>query len=152
MKKNKTSLFIGLALIFIIAFSIFISSMTGKEEIKFNNVSYQEYEKYYGENKDKLVFVYVGRPGCTYCVQIQPLLGQIQEEEKIVFNYLNTDTMSQDDINNLPKTAKAFEGKWGTPTLVAIVNGKEHSSLNGYSEIESIREFVKTAKSASENE
>lgn len=152
MKKNKTGLFIVLGLLFIIGFSILISSLTGKDEIKFNNITYKEYSEFFGENKKDLVFVYVGNPNCGYCQQIQPLLGQLQTEENIVFNYLNTDTMTKEDFENVSTTSKAFEGDWGTPTLVAILNGKEHSNVGGYREIDALREFVKTAKSALKNE
>ena len=152
MKKNKTSLFIVLGLLFIIGFSVLVSNITGKEEVKFNNISYEEYHNYFGEGKTGLKFVYVGRPGCTYCVQIQPLLGQLQTEENIVFNYLNTDTMTPEDFTKLATTSKAFEGEWGTPTLLAIIDGKEHSNVGGYREIEALRTFVKTAKSALKNE
>lgn len=152
MKKNKTSLFIVLGLIFIIGFSMLISNLTGKEEVSFKNINYREYSEFFGENKKGLVFVYVGRPGCSFCVQIQPLLGKLQTEENIVFNYLNTDTMTNEDFENIASTSKAFEGEWGTPTLVAIVDGKEHSNVGGFREIDDLREFVKTAKSALKDE
>ena len=152
MKKNKTGLFIALGLAFIIGFSILISSLTGKEAVKFNNITYNEYAKYWGKEDGGLVFVYVGRPGCSYCVAIKPLLGQIQTEENIVFNYLNTDTMSQANFTDLATTSKTFEGEWGTPTLLAIINGKEHSNIAGYREIDDLRAFVKDAKNAMTNE
>lgn len=152
MKKNKTGLFIVLGLLFVIGFSVLVSSLTGKEEVKFNNISYKEYADFYGEGKTGLTFVYVGKPDCGYCQQIQPLLGKLQTEEEITFNYLNTDTMSQENFEAIATTSKAFEGKWGTPTLIAIIDGKEHSNVGGYREIEDLRTFVKTAKSALKDE
>ena len=158
VKKNKAGVSVVLGLIFIIGFSILISNLTTPEgstisgETNFKNISYKEYEALFEEDQKGLVFVYVGNPTCGYCQKIEPLLGALEIEESIQFNYLNTATMSPDDFNNISKTSKAFEGEWGTPTLVAIINGEEHSNVNGYREINELREFVKAAKSEMSNE
>lgn len=153
--KNKTGLFAVIGLVFIIGFSALISNLTAPEEakeIEFKKVSYTEYEDLFDEKSKDVSFVYVGRPGCSFCVKIQPLLKTVEEEEGIIFNYLNTDTMNEDDFNSLTNTSEAFQSEWGTPTLVAIVEGKAFSYLDGYREIEDIREFVKNAKSELKNE
>lgn len=160
--ENKTGLFVVLGLVFIIGFSMLISNLTGTNttgtndvnqgSIEFKSVTYAEYEKLFGETNKGLVFVYVGRPACSYCQKIQPLLKQLETEESIVFNYLNTDNMSQEEFGKISSTSPAFAGEWGTPTLLAIIDGKEHSNVNGYREIAELRTFVKTAKSAAGNE
>jgi predicted bacteriocin transport accessory protein len=155
-KKNNTGLYAILGLVFIIGFSILVSNLTGPEEAKlpvFKTITYAEYEQLFDDTKKGLVFVYVGRPTCSYCVKIQPLLKTLEEEENMVFNYLNTDEMTAEEINTkISTTTAAFAGEWGTPTLLAIIDGKEHSNVNGYRELEELRTFVKAAKSAIGNE
>lgn len=153
--KNKTGIFAVIGLVFIIGFSALISNLTAPEEakpIEFEKVSYAEYEELFDEKNEGVSFVYVGRPGCSFCVKIQPLLKTIEEEEKIIFNYLNTDTMTEDNFNSISSTSEAFQKEWGTPTLIAIVDGKAFSYLDGYREIEDIRKFVNSAKSELKDE
>lgn len=156
-KKNKTGLFAILGLVFIIGFSILISNLTAPEvaeveNIEFKKVTFTEYESFFNEENKGLVFVYVGSPACGHCVRIQPLLKTLEEEQQIVFNYLNVSEMTEEEMGKFPSTSKTFEGQWGTPTLLAIVNGKEISNVSGYREIEELRTFVTNAKSALTNE
>ncbi len=146
-KSNKTWLYLVIGLVIVIGFSALVSNITGpeeEEEVKFNDVSYSEYKELF--NSEDLEFVYVGREGCSYFKSTVPLLGQLQEEEKIEFNYLNTDTMTQENFTDIATTAKAFEGEWGTPTLLAILDGKAIDYVSGYKEIADLREFVQNAK------
>ena len=158
MKKNKTSLFIVLGLIFIIGFSMLISNLTGKEEVTLEQISYTDYAEFFGEKKKGLVFVYYGSPNCGWCERIKPLLAKLETEEGVKFKYLIAETLTLENANDMLKTTSVFgEGetdpqKMGTPALVAIVNGKEHSNVGGYREIEDLREFVKAAKSAIKDE
>ncbi len=155
--KNKTGLFAILGLVFIIGFSVLISNLTApeiaeSENIEFKKVTFTEYEALFNEENKGLVFVYVGSPSCGYCVKIQPLLKTLEKEQQIVFNYLNITEMTQEEMGKLPSTSKTFEGQWGTPTLLAIVNGKEISNVSGYREIDELRTFVTDAKKALANE
>jgi predicted bacteriocin transport accessory protein len=148
--KNKTGLYVVIGLVVIIIFSALVSNLTGKEEVvaetQFNNVSYAEYKALF--EGDTLEFVYVGRAGCGYCQATVPLLVQIQEEENIVFNYLDTDTMTETDFGDISNTAEVFAGEWGTPTMLAIYNGEVVEVVSGYTEIENLRTFVENSKLA----
>jgi predicted bacteriocin transport accessory protein len=143
--KNKTGLFVVIGLVVIIIFSALVSNLTGKEkeEVEFNDVSYEEYKALF--EGETLEFVYVGNEGCGYCQATVPLLGQLQEEENVVFNYLDTYTMTEDDFADIATTAEAFTGEWGTPTIIAIYDGEAIASISGYTEIENIRAFIENA-------
>jgi predicted bacteriocin transport accessory protein len=143
MKKKKTGLFIILGLIFVIAFSALISNLTAEEEA-FNNITYSEYKKLY--KSDDLEFVYVGRPGCGACQITEPILEDSQEETDVVWNYLNTDTMSQSDFADIASTAEEFTGEWGTPTMLAIKDGKVLNSISGYRDKDVVIDFIQTSK------
>lgn len=151
IKKNKTSLFVILGIVAVIGFATLIGHVTAPEdakEVNFKDIAYSEYEKLFDENVKGLTFIYLGNERCDFCVEIVPLLGKLQEEEEIDFHYLDTYTMVEEDFESLSKTATAFQGDWGTPTLVAIVDGKEHSFVGGLKPLDELREFVKEAKEA----
>lgn len=146
-KKNNTGLFFIIGFAVIIAFSVLISNLAPKdeeEEVVFNKVTYAQYKTLLvGED---LEFVYVGNAGCGYCKMVVPLLGQLQTQYAIVFNYLDTYTMSSDDFVDIQTTAEVFAGgKWGTPTLLAIKNAEVISTVSGYRELDALKEFVEDA-------
>jgi thioredoxin 1 len=149
MKKKKTGIYIVLGLILIIGLSALISNLTTKEEKEvLNAITYSEYKDFYKSND--LEFVYVGRPGCGYCQMTRPFLEELQDEEKMVWNYLNTDTMTQSDFDDIAKTADAFAGEWGTPTLLAIKDGKVLNSIAGYREKDVLKSFIESSKEGKE--
>lgn len=145
-KKNNTGLYFGLALVGIILFSALVSNLTSKEskEVKFNSISYSQYEELF--ESEGLSFVYVGSEGCTYCQMIKPILGELQEEENIKFNYLSTDTMSNSDFEAISSSHEIFAGKWGTPTLLAFYDGEVVGTVDGYREKPELQEFVSEAR------
>lgn len=143
-KKNRTGLFFIVGFAIIIGFSTLISSLLPKEEeVVFNNITYAQYKETL--ESETLKFIYVGRTDCTYCIKITPLLGKIQTEYSIVFNYLNTDTMTTENFTDISTTAEVFEGEWGTPTLLAIKNGEVISTVSGYRELSALKTFVEDA-------
>ena len=140
-KKNRSGLYILFGIIFIISFSIFVSSFYSS--VEFNNIKYSEYKELYNEND--LAFVYVGKEDCGYCKATVPYLGELQEELNITFNYLDTATMTNDNFDNIATTSEAFEGEWGTPTLLAIKDGKVLNYLAGYREKDIIKAFIEAS-------
>lgn len=142
--KKNIGLYYVIGILLIIGFSVIISNITAPDVVKFNDITYSEYEEIIGSTD--LEFVYVGRTDCSYCQKITPLLGQLQSEENVVFNYLNTDTMGELDFEDIKSTAKVFEGEWGTPTILAIKDGKVLNTISGYKEKEELRTFVQVSK------
>lgn len=141
-KKKNVGLYYLVGLILIIALSAIISNTLPKaEEVEFNNVSYTEYKELL--NSSELEFIYVGHESCGYCQMTVPVLGELQEEYSITFNYLDTDTMTSDDYVDISNTAEVFAGEWGTPTLLAIKDGTVLGTVSGFDEAK-IRSLVST--------
>lgn len=111
-------------------------------EAAFNKISYSKYKELL--TSEQLEIIYVGRPGCGYCQAIIPTLVLIQNNYPIVFNYLNTETMTSEDYADISTTASVFSGKWGTPTLLAIKNGQVVASKPEYAEYSEIEQFIKS--------
>lgn len=154
MTKEKIQGIIIVILLLIIAFggSYFASEVkkcgnaTEEKEIEFIDISYKDYKKM--KKEDVLSIIYIARPGCSFCQQQQPILKQIAQEYNLNINYLNTDDMKEDEIEELIDSYDVFEdGKnFGTPTILLVKKNKILDSVIGYKEKNSIISFFKEHK------
>lgn len=151
MKKTDFIL-IGLVLIIII-FGIFSTkgteakldidfplTLTGK--VGLNQITYKEYKEMV-DNGDAFVVV-IERAGCYYCQQYMPILKEYTEEKNIAVTYIDTDTLSEEDLNELSTTNKYLKkNKWGTPTTLFMLGDRIIDSISGYVEKDKIDAFFK---------
>jgi thiol-disulfide isomerase/thioredoxin len=84
--------------------------------------------------------IYVGRPTCSFCIQIYPNLQEVAEEHFIDFFYVNTDEWDPSDTRGV--LSRAMNNFQGTPTLFIMYNGREVSSITGYRSVEFIVEWL----------
>lgn len=154
MTKEKVQGIIIVILLLIIAFggSYFASEVkncsysTETKEVELNSISYKEYKEL--KQKDDLSIIYIARPGCSFCQQQQPIVKQIMQEYDLKVNYLNTDDMSSDEVEELIASYDVFEGgeNFGTPTILLVQKKKIVDSVIGYKEKASLVSFFKEHK------
>ena len=149
MKKTDI-LLIGIFLVIVVV-AIFSTSGTKKEEdvnyplklsgeIGLNEITYQEYEKMV-DNGDAFVIV-IERAGCYYCQQYMPILREYVEEKGIAVTYIDTDNLTEEEINKLSTTNKYLKkNQWGTPTTLFTLGDRILDSIAGYVEKDSIEKF-----------
>ena len=142
--KNKENIYKGIiiVLLLVIAFggSFFASELKNKncnmtEEVRdVTNISYNNYKELL-KGKDTSI-IYIGRPGCSYCQKQLPIVKQILSSYDIVINYLNTDNLSSEELNELISGYDAFNGgeNFGTPTFLIVGNNKVLDGIIGYTE------------------
>ena len=142
--KNKESIYKGIivVLLLIIAFggSFFASelknnSCNSNEEVRdVNNISYSNYKELLKGKEWSIV--YIGRPGCSYCQKQLPIVKQILNSYDVVVNYLNTDNLSSEELNELISGYNAFNGgeNFGTPTFLIVGKNKVEDGIIGYTE------------------
>lgn len=151
MKKTDFIL-IGVVLVLIVVGIVSSRGTEALEEIKFplelagevglHEVTYDEYEKMV--NDGNAFIVVVERTGCGYCQKYMPLLEEVANEQKIAITYINTDNLSEDEMNKLSTTNKYLKrNEWGTPTTLFMLGDRIVDSIGGYVEKESIEAFVK---------
>ena len=99
-------------------------------------------------NNSDASIIYVARPTCYYCQQQEPIVKEIVGEYNLVFNYLNTDELSAEDMSVLFKSDVSLfgaEGKeFGTPTTLIVKGGKVVDSLVGLTQKNDFVNFLKT--------
>ena len=90
--------------------------------------------------------IYIARPTCGYCQQQEPIVKELASKYELVFHYLNTDNLSNEDMSTLFKSDKTLFGEdgknFGTPTTVIVKNGKVVDSLVGLTQRDSFEEFL----------
>ena len=151
MKKTDFIL-IGLVLVLIIVGVLSSKGTVAEEEIKFplqlkgevglNEITYKEYEEMVN-NGDAFVVV-IERTGCSYCQMYMPIMEEVAKEQKIAVTYINTDNLSQDEMEKLSTTNKYLKkNQWGTPTTLFMLGDRIVDSIGGYVEKDSIEKFFK---------
>lgn len=151
MKKTDFIL-IGVVLLIIVV-AIFSSKGTvAEEEIKFplelagevglNQITYDEYKKMVDDGDAFIVII--EREGCTYCQQYMPIVEEVVKENKVAINYIDTDTLTEEEFNELSTTNKYLKkNNWGTPTTLFMLGDRIVDSIGGYVDKDSVLEFLK---------
>lgn len=103
----------------------------------FNEISISEYKKLVkGEDKS---IILIARPTCGYCEKFTPILKQAKEELDLTVNYLNTDELSSDEMEEFENS---FDfGDWGTPMVLIVQDSKLVDKNVGYTDLETIKQF-----------
>lgn len=151
MKKSDFIL-IGLVLV-IIAVAIFSTRGTKVEdeieypltltgEVGLNQITYNDYKKMV-EDGDAFVVV-IERTGCGYCQMYMPILEEYVKEKQIAVTYIDTDTLTENEFNELSNTNKYLKkNNWGTPTTLFMLGDRVIDVIGGYVEKDSIDSFFK---------
>ena len=150
MKKTDYIL-IGVVLLLVII-GIVSSKGTVKEaDIEFpltlagkvglNEITYEEYKNMV-ENNDAFIVV-IERTGCSWCQQYMPIMEEVAKEKKVAITYINTDNLTEDELNELQTTNKYLKkNQWGTPTTIFMLGDRIVDSIGGYVEKDSIVAFL----------
>ena len=99
-------------------------------------------------NGESAEIIYLARPGCAFCQKQEPIVKQIIAEHDVVFHYLNTDNLTQDQFNaiiDLDEDESLFgeNGKnFGTPTVLIVKEGKIVDAQVGYTEKAEFEKFL----------
>jgi len=150
MKKSDFIL-IGLVLVIVII-GVFSSKGTkAQEEIKFplelsgeiglNQISYSDYKEMVANNEAFIVVL--ERPGCGYCVQYMPIVETVANENNIAITYIDTDTLSNEEYNELSTTNEYLKkNSWGTPTTLFMLGDRVIDAIGGYVEKSVVETFI----------
>ena len=76
--------------------------------------------------------VYIGRDGCGYCKAFVPGLKYLSEKYNFTYEYVNTDYLTEKDLDNWLKKLNVDPEEFGTPTFGVLSNDKLVSSHVGF--------------------
>ena len=73
-----------------------------------------------------------------------PILEEYAKEKQIAVTYIDTDTLTEDEFNELSTTNKYLKkNNWGTPTTLFMLGDRVIDVIGGYVEKDSIDSFFK---------
>lgn len=87
-----------------------------------NSISIDKYLEMLKGDETKVI--YIGRPTCGHCVKQKPIMENIQFEYDVEINYLNTDELNDDGINQLISSNEYFKDGFGTPLTLIVKDNK----------------------------
>lgn len=150
MKKSDFIL-IGVVILIIVAAMFSSKGTIAEEEVDYpltlagepglHQITYSQYEEKV-ENGDAFIVI-IERAGCGYCVQYMPIVEDVANEKKIPIYYIDTETLSEDEFNELSATNNYLKrNEWGTPTTLFMLGERVLDSIGGYVEKESVLSFI----------
>ena len=115
-----------------------------EKEVELDNIGINEFTTLL--NGEDASIIYIARPGCYYCQQQEPIVKELVSEYELVFHYLNTDELTEADMNKIFVVDVELFGKdgddFGTPTTLVVKNGKIVDALVGLTEKADFKDFL----------
>jgi len=154
MKVKKSDIILIAVVLLIVVIGVFSTRGTiALEEINYpvtlsgepglRQITYSEYESLV-ENNETFIIV-IERASCSYCQMYLPILEEVANEEQVPILYIDTDTLTSEEFNNLStKNSYLRRNNWGTPTTLLMLGDRVLDSIGGYVEKETVLEFLDT--------
>ena len=94
---------------------------------------------------DEASIIYVARPTCHYCQEMEPIVRNIVYEYGIEVNYLNTDELDDEGQADFIESNDYFdeEGGYGTPMLIVVKDDEFVDVLEGLTDKDTAVNFFK---------
>ncbi|MDD6878646.1 MAG: thioredoxin family protein [bacterium] len=154
MKETKKEKIQGIiiaimAIIIVVGGAFFASelkycSVDSSSEVELSKIGMTEFTTLL--NNEDASIIYIAREGCVYCQQQKPIVKQLSSEYDLIFHYLDTDDLTEDDmmsIFSLDNELFGEDGKnFGTPTTLVVKNGKIIDSLVGLTQKNDFEVFL----------
>ena len=109
----------------------------------FIEIGVDKYLEYYNGNEYKIVLF--AHPSCEYCEVASPIIHKIAYEYDLDIYYLNIANFTSEDAENLTNSNEFFDDA-GTPSLLVVGDGKLKDTINGLTDYEHYKNFLKKNK------
>ena len=150
MKKSDFIL-IGVVLVIVVLSMFSTKGTKSLEDVEYplqlvgeaglHEITYSQYKSFV-DNGDAFIVV-IERSGCSYCIQYMPIVEEVANEKKIPVYYIDTDTLSTDDMNELSNTNSYLKkNSWGTPTTLFMLRDRVLDNIPGYVDKEELLSFI----------
>lgn len=151
-KKNKQLKTLGIivGVVALVVGLFFLSELSGNNSMtpqkKLTNISYPEFTGLVKSSTKTVVMV--GRPDCSWCQKLMPIMQNLANKNNIDIKYLNVNNFTEEDFAGFDKLDKASNpnSNGGTPMTFIVANGKIEARLDGYVESDKVEAFLKTNK------
>lgn len=132
--------------IIVISLTVLIIIDNRNEQNLLLNINSNEYDEIIANDENKII--YIGRPTCPECAEIQPILENIIEEVGVKVYYYNTENAKKDDMDSFNNIKESYNIQY-VPVLINY-EGDEEVNRFEYSDYEenheSLRVFIEDYK------
>lgn len=85
---------------------------------------------------DEKKLIYIGRPTCPGCLQMEPMLGKVLEAKKVDAYYYDTSIAREKELEEFLKAREEFNAQY-IPLLIRYDSNAEVERIDYYKFIES---------------
>ena len=117
------------------------SDISEDEQGDLNEIDIDEYLSL--KEGSEASIIYIARPTCYYCQQMEPIVRNIVYEYGVKVNYLNTDELDDDGQSKLIKSDDYFSEGYGTPLLLVVKDDEIVDIQEGLSDKDKTINFLK---------
>ena len=119
------------------------SDISEDEQGDLNEIGIDEYLDLKKDSEASII--YVARPTCHYCQEMEPIVKNIVYEYGITVNYLNTDELDDEGQAKFIKSDDYFDkkGGYGTPMLIIVKDDEFVDVLEGLTTKDTAVQFFK---------
>ncbi|MBQ9181303.1 MAG: thioredoxin family protein [Bacilli bacterium] len=154
-KRGLITLCVVVGLIaLLIVLSLVTKDTTKKEEgnttvddSELTSLNFVDYDTFMSklESGEKAIYV-LGQTTCGYCSMYKPVINEVASEYGVEFNYININTLEEDQYNSLKDAIDYVRDNddWGTPLTLIVEDGETVDKINGYTEKDEVVSFLKT--------
>ncbi len=94
---------------------------------------------------DEASIIYVARPTCHYCQEMEPIVRNVVYEYNVKVHYLNTDELDDEGQADFIKSNDYFDekGGYGTPMLIIVKDNDFVDVIEGLTDKDTVVNFFK---------
>lgn len=141
-EKKKGLIILGVAALFvllIVAMSINSSNQT-KEVYKESEITLKQFDQELKSTSNRLI--YLGRPTCSYCKLLNPILDDLKTRYNFTDFYLNTDALSSTQLSQTLSKLGVVGSEFGTPYLAIYKNNIKVDEQKGFTDEKGLFDFL----------
>ncbi len=141
--NNKEKILKGLGIVVVVSailgFAYWTSISYGGAGYEFTEIDVDTYLEYLKDDEKRVI--YVGRPNCSHCIELVPILKKLASKYKIEIYYLNVLNFFDaslgeegdytEDGYKVINSTEEFKDGIGTPTLFVVEHGEIVATTSG---------------------
>ncbi|MDD3341799.1 MAG: thioredoxin family protein [Bacilli bacterium] len=132
-KKLYTLLAVVAAVVILVGASVVSGLLKGEKYVKMVDTAFASKE-------NKLVLL--GRPTCSYCNLLKPVLDSFAKKYNFSYEYVNTDETGNAKLDTILGKFDIDSNSFGTPYMAVVKDGKKVAEQQGYVEENKLFTFL----------
>lgn len=137
MNETKRTL-IMLGVILLVAAVVIISIIISGNYFEKSKAKIEELME-----KEETHIIYLGRPTCPFCAEMEPYLTKYAKDFDIDYFYVNTDNLRDFQLEEILSYFNVNIYEFGTPYIVTVSNGNVTDELKGFAGPVYLVDFLK---------